>query len=165
MPWCNQKVNDFWYQFDASIFIIFLLLSSIPCFLKCTTFGHIKKERCLTKFCRIKKAFRIVIDKNCVDLKSNLSVETSCLQKKFVWSSYVLYSHQKIMYLLHKQVPFCNQKMNDYKTCLSLMKKILRHPAPLFAQILGSSKTEILNNILQKIKNNQNLLRQKLCWS
>merc|ERR1712037_759788 len=80
VPWCNQKVNDFWYQFDASIFIIFLLLSSIPCFLKCTTFGHIKKERCLTKFCRIKKAFRTKSKQH--------DKQTSCLQNNFVCTIY-----------------------------------------------------------------------------
>ena len=41
----------------------------------------------------------------------------------------------------------------------------LQSPAPWFVQLFGSSKTETLNKILQKIKSNWNRLRQKQCWS
>ena len=55
IPWCNQKVNDFLCHFDAIICIIFLLLSSIPCSLICTTFGHIKNRDAKQDFAEHKK--------------------------------------------------------------------------------------------------------------
>ena len=59
IPWCNQKVNDFWCQFDAIICIIFLLLSSIPCSLICATFGHIKNRDAKQDFAEHKKQSKL----------------------------------------------------------------------------------------------------------
>ena len=61
------------------------------------------------------------------DTSSVISVANFMLAKEFCMHI-MLYSHQKILYLLQKPVPCCNQKVNDYEK--SLMKKTLRCPAP-----------------------------------